>query len=384
MAVESKEKKQIPQNPIILRCHRLMEAFAKSDDERVFYLDRIEGFLVFVDLDKSQEELDAFAHEKSLHKDRYIELPKLTFYEIKKLMEGFVNEKVYDIDTKEKLLDIIQSKNARDNFLEFVYDHHVELEKWQLYYQEKFRIRMIEWLRNQTLDFVFEEDIELAKLLVEKIKLNMFTPKAPKDVLQARKILATKAETYYSSEALNPRPKRGRPPKQVAKVETEPQFSQDIYTSVPKTIKPLLFTPDYHSSSVLFTFSDKFGSEADLLAHRKQQLEKGSELSSLKEKLHLIRSLGWEKEEKTSFTPSLSSPIEKEKAHGAFVKKSEKAVSSVKKEVILPSKKIKKKEPLVKKGPTIKQPQKKPIKVAPEKHSAKIRLRPLVRKIRKK
>ena len=32
-------------------------------------------------------------------------------------MEGFVNEKVYNIDTKEKLLDIIQSEEARDNFL---------------------------------------------------------------------------------------------------------------------------------------------------------------------------------------------------------------------------------------------------------------------------
>ncbi len=50
-------------------------------------------------------------------------------------MEGFVNEKVYDIDTKEKLLDIIQSKEARENFLEFIYDHLTELEKWQQYYR---------------------------------------------------------------------------------------------------------------------------------------------------------------------------------------------------------------------------------------------------------
>ena len=73
-------------------------------------------------------------------------------------MECFVNEKIYDIDTKEKLLDIIQSKEARENFLEFIYDHHSELEKWQQYYQERFRIRIIEWLRNNAFDFVFEED----------------------------------------------------------------------------------------------------------------------------------------------------------------------------------------------------------------------------------
>lgn len=290
--------KLVQQNPIILRCHRVMEAFAKSDDERDFYLDRFEGFLIFVDLDKSEEELSALMAELRENKDRYIPIPKMTFYEVKKLMESFVNEKVYDIDTKEKLLDIIQSREARENFLEFVYDHHSELEKWQQYYQERFRIRIIEWLRNHSLDFVFEEDIELTKSIVEKIKINMFSPSAPKDIAQARKLLAAKAATYYSNEALNPRPKRGRPPKQVVKVETEPQFSQDIYTAVPKAIKPFLFNPDYHSSSMIFTFSGKFASEADLLAHRRQQLQSNFDLQTLNQKLAALQTLSsnWRRE----------------------------------------------------------------------------------------
>ena len=363
-----------------------MEAFAKSDDERTFYLDKVEGFIVFVDLDKSQEELDAFSKERDSDKERYVEIPKLTFYEIKKLMEGFVNEKVYDIDTKEKLLDIIQSKNARDNFLEFIYDHHMEMEKWQQYYQEKFRVRLIEWLRNQSFDFVFEEDVELTKSIVEKIKINMFTPKAPKDVVQARKILAAKAATYYSSEALNPRPKRGRPPKQIAKVETEPQFSQDIYIAVPKAMKPLLFSPDYHSSSVLFTFSDKFGSEADLLAHRRQQLEHGSEVTSLKEKLQVIRSLslGWNKDEKGDSEKTSSQS-------GSFLDTKEEPTVSKTKETkkthapTHPSTPIKKKIIKPKALPAKKTTPAK--KVAPsrtQKSPAKAHLRPLVRKIRKK
>ena len=178
-----------------------MEAFAKSDDERDFYLDRQEGFLLSIDLDKSQDELKELEQELKEHGDRYCAIPKLTFYEIKKLMEGFVNEKVYDIDTKEKLLDIIQSKEARENFLEFIYDHHSELEKWQSYYQERFRVRIIEWLRNNQFDFVFEEDLEMTKSSVEKLKLNTFTPKAPKEVVTARKLLVAKAKTYYSSEA---------------------------------------------------------------------------------------------------------------------------------------------------------------------------------------
>ncbi len=299
LGVNLMKTKLVPQNPIILRCHRVMEAFAKSDDERDFYLDKLEGFLIYVDLDKSQEELDDLFKELEESRDRYIPIPKMTFYEIKKLMESFVNEKVYDIDTKEKLLDIIQSKEARENFLEFIYDHHSELEKWQQYYQERFRIRIIEWLRNHAFDFVFEEDIELTKSIVEKVKLNMFTPKVGKDIMQARKMLAGKAATYYSNEALNPRPKRGRPPKQVVKVETEPQFSQDIYVSVPKAMKPFLFAPDYHSSSMIFTFSGKFASEADLLAHRKQQLQSNLDLQTLSQKLAALRTLSsnWNREE---------------------------------------------------------------------------------------
>ncbi|MBS0656369.1 MAG: hypothetical protein JSR46_11380 [Verrucomicrobia bacterium] len=287
------KQKLVAQNPLILRCHRIMEAFAKSDDERDFYLDRQEGFLIYVDLDKTQEELDELEKELEANAERYYPIPKLTFYEVKKIMEGFVNEKVYDIDTKEKLLDIIQSKEARENFLEFIYDHHTELEKWQQYYQERFRVRIIEWLRNNEFEFVFEEDLDLTKSFVEKLKMNLFLPKVSKDLLTHRKGLIAKAKTYYSNEALNPRPKRGRPPKQVAKVETEPQFSEDIYTSLPRTIKPFLFAPDYHGSSAIFTFSGKFTSEADLLAHRRQQLA-GSvnmDLQNLSEKLAALRSI---------------------------------------------------------------------------------------------
>ena len=149
------------QNPILLRFHRLMDAFAKSDDERDFYLDKTEGFIVYVDLDKGEQEVDDLEKELLIdHPERYCLLPKMTFYETKKFMEGFVNEKVYDIDTKEKLLDIIQAKEARENFLEFIYDHLTELEKWQQFYQERSRIRIIEWLRLQQIQFVFEEDLD--------------------------------------------------------------------------------------------------------------------------------------------------------------------------------------------------------------------------------
>jgi hypothetical protein len=279
------------QNPLILRCHRLMDAFARSDDERDFYLDRMEGFIIFVDLDKSEEELTSLENELLKNAERYCSIPKLTFYETKKIMEGFVNEKVYDIDTKEKLLDIIQSKEAREHFLEFLYDHHSELEKWQQFYQERSRIRIIEWLRNHDFQFVFEEDLDLPKPVVEKLKSHLFQSKVPKELIVARKALSTKAETYYSNEALNPRPKRGRPPKQVAKVEIEPQFTQDIYMHVPSTVRPFLFIPDITSIANV-TFSAKHDNEEEFLASlRNTKQPQTTKLDELTRKLASLRSL---------------------------------------------------------------------------------------------
>ncbi|MBS0651037.1 MAG: UPF0158 family protein [Verrucomicrobia bacterium] len=280
------------QNPLMLRYHRLMDSFSKSDDERDFYLDKVEGFIVYVDLDKGQKELEELEQEIQANAERYCILPKMTFYETKKFMEGFVNEKVYDIDTKEKLLDIIQSKEARENFLEFIYDHLTELEKWQQYYHERSRIRIIEWLRTQQIQFVFEEDLDLNKNMMEKLKRHLFDVKVPKDVATARDMLQSKAKTYYSNEALNPRPKRGRPPKQVVKVEIEPQVTVDMYTTVPPACRQFLYLPDITSASGV-TFSAKFDTEAQLLASLRgsSRVKVDTKLQALSERLESLRHL---------------------------------------------------------------------------------------------
>lgn len=287
-------KSSYPQakNPLILRYHRLMDAFAKSDDERDFYLDKVEGFLLYVDLDKGIEELETLEKEIMGSGGRYAIFPKMTFYEVKKFMEGFIHEKVYDIDTKEKLLDLISAKEARENFLEFIYDHLSELEKWQQYYQERSRIRIIEWLRTQEIQFVFEEDLDLNKALVEKLKRHLFEAKVPKDLQQGRDALIAKAKTYYSNEALNPRPKRGRPPKQVAKIEMEPQVSMDIYTHVPLACRPFLYVPDITSASSV-TFSAKFETEEHLLATLRgsPRLHVDEKLEALSQRLESLRHL---------------------------------------------------------------------------------------------
>ena len=297
-----------PHNPLIIRFHRLMDAFAKSDDERDFYLDRVEGFIIFADLEKNLEDIDLLESEIKSHRERYCLIPKMTFYETKKFMEGFVNEKVYDIDTKEKLLDIIQSKEARENFLEFIYDHLAELEKWQQYYQERSRIRIIEWLRSQAFSFAFEEDLDLSRNVLEKVKHNLFESKVSRDVQSARDVIVTKSKTYYSNEALNPRPRRGRPPKQAIKIEMEPQYTTDIYTTVPSVMRAFLYIPDFTSTSV--TFSAKFDTEAQLIASLRgsSRVKVDSRLEALSQRLESLRhlsdrlrtssGLGLEKEEK--------------------------------------------------------------------------------------
>ena len=288
MAIKTNLK---PQNPLILKSQRLMEAFAKSDDERDFYLDRLEGFIIYADQDKSSHDLEMLEKELKTHADRYCLIPKLTFYETKKIMEGFVNEKVYDIDTKEKLLDIIQSKEARENFLEFIYDHHAELEKWQQYYQERSRIRIIEWLRSNHFTFCFEEDLEIPKAVIEKVKRDHFEPRPSKEVLAARRAIELKSKSYYSSEALNPSPKRGRPPKQIIKSDIEPLTSKDIYSSVPPEAQLFLFTPDHASTSII-AFSSKFDNEEQMLASRKSHAaQPHMTLESLNQKLAALRNL---------------------------------------------------------------------------------------------
>lgn len=278
-------------NPLILRYHRLLEAFSKSDDERDFYLDRVEGFLLYIDLDKDEQQLQLAEEELKNAPDRFCLVPKLSFYETKKFMEGFVNEKVYDIDTKEKLLDIIGGREAREGFLEFIYDHLTELDKWQQYYHERSRIRIIEKLREWNILFVFEEDLEITKQLAEKLKEHIFDARVSKDVSQARDMLEAKAKTYYSSEALNPRPKRGRPPKQQAKVELEPQLTDDIYTTVPQNLRSFLFAPDYTSNAS--TFSSKFDSEEQLLASLRgsAKVKVDSKLEMLSQRLESLRHL---------------------------------------------------------------------------------------------
>lgn len=279
-------------NPLILRLHRLMDAFAKSDDERDFHLDRVEGFIVFVDLNKEEPELEALAAELLANQDRFSSIPKLTFYETKKIMEGFVNEKVYDIDTKEKILEIIGSRDAREHFLEFIYDNETELEKWHQFYQERSRVRIIEWLRNNNFRFVFEEDLDLPKQTVEQLKLHLFDARVSKDVQQARQALEKKGQTYYSNEALNPRPKRGRPPKQIAKIEVEMQITNDIYTQVPKAMRRFLYQPEITSASSI-TFSEKFDSEGEFLAHLRGtgRSETESQLEALTQKFASLRKL---------------------------------------------------------------------------------------------
>jgi hypothetical protein len=286
------KKAKPPQSPLILRHHRLMDAFSKSNNERDFYLDKMEGFLIYIDFSKSEEELAILYEELRGNPEKYALLPKLTFYETKKIMEGFVNEKVYDIDTKEKLNDIIHSKEAKENFLEFIHDHHHELDKWHLFYQERSRVRIIEWLRANQVNFVFEEDIELPAPTVEKLKKQIFQSKVQKEVAGARELLEAKAKTYYSNEALNPRPKRGRPPKQVAKVHVEPQYTGDFYTTVPLSVRPFLYIPEITSVTSI-TFSSKFDTEEELIAHfRNNSKPRGNrDLEALNKKLASFQTL---------------------------------------------------------------------------------------------
>lgn len=118
--------------------------------------------------------------------------------------------------------------------------------------------------------------------------------------MQLVKLYHPKQKTYYSNEALNPRPKRGRPPKQALKAEIEPQVTTDIYTSVPQGLRSFLFTPDLGSTTS--TFSSRFGSEEELFnRHSSANLLNDSSTEGLSQKLAALRSLShkWNESEST-------------------------------------------------------------------------------------
>jgi hypothetical protein len=104
--------------------------------------------------------------------------------------------------------------------------------------------------------------------------------------------LQAKAKTYYSNEALNPRPKRGRPPKQVVKIETEPQVTVDMYTTVPHSMLQFLYLPEISSASSV-TFSARYDTEAQLLASLRgsSRVKVDAKLQALSERLESLRHL---------------------------------------------------------------------------------------------
>lgn len=101
-----------------------------------------------------------------------------------------------------------------------------------------------------------------------------------------------KAKVYYSNEALNPRPKRGRPPKQSAKVESETTISSDIYTKVPAVARRFLFLPEITSASSI-TFSEKFDTEEEFLANLRGsgRVEDQLNLANLSERFASLKEL---------------------------------------------------------------------------------------------
>jgi len=105
-------------------------------------------------------------------------------------------------------------------------------------------------------------------------------------------MLLTKAKTYYSNEALNPRPKRGRPPKQAVKVEMEPQVTVDMYTTVPPVCRQFLYLPEITNAASV-TFSAKFDTEAQLLANLRgsSRVKVDAKLQALSERLESLRHL---------------------------------------------------------------------------------------------
>ena len=135
---------------------------------------------------------------------------------------------------------------------------------------------------------------------------------------------------------MNPRPKRGRPPKQIAKVAIEPQFTLDIYTHVPKAVRLFLYIPDITSASSV-TFSAEFDSEEQLLASLRgsTRIKVDEKLEALSQRLESLQKLS---DRLSGIKGAERAPFAKPKERIAVPKKEEEKIGAAIGEV-LPRKK---------------------------------------------
>ena len=230
---------------LILSKNRMIEVFVRSDDEYEFYFDLTEGALIYVCLDANDKELHDLELSLSTHSDRFILIPKRTLYEIRKYMDMFLQERVNDIEVKEKLSEILLSRNFKNKFPEACGEYIQEYIKWDKFFFEKMRMVVIEWLCSKNLLFVFEEDLQSMMsatdicLLKESRGDNKAHSSKTGQMLYNQ--LLAKAKSYYKEEVLHPKPKRGRPPKKVEKQQQNTSLTSDIYFSIPEKIYHFIY-----------------------------------------------------------------------------------------------------------------------------------------------
>lgn len=240
----------IPKNVLIIKATRCVDALIKSDEDNDFYLDVKTGAFLYVDLhadEDSMKHLESFI-EKEDNKTLFL-LPKMTEYGKKKIIEEFVHDKVSDLEVSEKLINEIATLGYETRLMEVFREYPTEHDKWNLFFSEKMRSLAVVWL-NEIIEkvfsvidlrYVFEEDV--SKFLdYEEIVLFKENPEVnTKDIKNIKSRLLEFSKIYKQPEIINPKPKRGRPPKGKKIGVVENVIIPDMYITYDSVIRSFVY-----------------------------------------------------------------------------------------------------------------------------------------------
>ncbi|MCK5787909.1 MAG: hypothetical protein KAH32_02845 [Chlamydiia bacterium] len=234
-------------NILTMKATRCIGVFIRSDDDNDFLLDTKTGAFLLLDLKAEDADMDHLQKFLEGEEDRFFLVPKITEYEKRKIFEEFINYKVNDLEVSERISDTLDTLGYESRAIEILQEYPYEYDKWISFFSEKIRIRVVRWLNKTSqsmksgFSYVFEEDLTnyISKEELISFKENYITNK--QSISGIVKKLHQMSKLYLEDEIVNPKPRRGRPPKGHNSAVKEALFIPDMYICYDAIIRHFVY-----------------------------------------------------------------------------------------------------------------------------------------------
>lgn len=235
-------------NVFIVKNTRLVDVFIKSDEDHDFYFDAETGAIFYVDLTSDEDKLEELYNFLLKFPKRLFLFPKMTEYERRKIVEAFLHGKVNDLDVSEKVSRELDFLGYESKVIDILKEYGTEIEKWTAFFSEKMRVMSIEWLNKvikmndvKPFSYVFEEDIiqymDRDKIVAFKESMGSKN----ENISSIREDLIEFSKIYFEHEIIDPKPKRGRPPKGKKNSSSEIIPIPDMYLAYDSVLRGFIY-----------------------------------------------------------------------------------------------------------------------------------------------